>query len=193
MLEEQNPQNRLDELRVGDNSLLLYRDGYELYAARLGAIDGAQESIYLESSIWRDDEAGRALKQHLSQKAVPSNTMLVDRITCSSFTQCLQAGMRLYGSRKGELRSKTCTIDGQWSTIGSARLDLLSSVVNYELNIEIYEVAFAAQMQDLFASDIADAFELSLTNWLSRPWHRMVIHANLRTVNELKQTLLLED
>jgi cardiolipin synthase len=101
--------------------------------------------------------------------------------------------MRLYGSRQGELRSKTCTIDGQWSTIGSARLDLLSSVVNYELNIEIYEVAFAAQMQDLFASDIADAFELSLTNWLSRPWHRMVIHANLRTVNELKQTLLLED
>ena len=79
--------------------------------------------------------------------------------------------MRLYVSRQGGLRSKTCTIDGQWSTIGSAHLDLFSSVVNYELNIEIYDAAFAAQIQELFTHDIADAHELSLTTWLNRPWY----------------------
>ena len=356
MLRERYLQPQFDEVRVGDNSLQLYRDGYELYTAMLAAIDEAQDRVYLEASIWRDDQTGRAFKQHLAQKVAqgvevyvmcgnlgkqkvsrafgsfpagvhilrtvpfrrpwhvldprryapdhrkllvvdgllgfvggynlgnpnrdklrdmhlrlrgpatadlaytfsmnwnrfsspreqithryprqfdpliniqandalrltfpirdmyieaidraeqsilltnasfvpdhsvlealtaavargvdvrvlvpwPSNRILADRVTCSSFTQCLQAGMRLYCSRQGGLRSKTCTIDGHWSTIGSAHLDLLSSVVNYELNIEIYDVAFAAQMKNLFASDIADAHELSLTRWLRRPWY----------------------
>lgn len=356
MLKELFLQPRLDEVQVGENSLQLFRDGYELYTAMLTAIDEAQDCVYLESSIWRDDETGRAFKQHLSQKAAqgvevyvmcgnlgkrkvsrafgsfpagvhiprnmpfrrpwhvldprryaqdhrkllvvdgllgfvggynlgnpyqgkwrdthlclsgpaaadlaytfianwnrfsppreqitrryprqfnpfiniqandalrltfpirdmyieaidraeqtilltnasfvpdhsvlealkaavargvdvrvlvpwPSNSILANRVTCSSFTQCLQAGIRLHVSRQGGLRSKTCTIDGQWSTIGSAHLDMLSSVVNYELNIEIYDVEFAAQMQDLFASDIADAHELSLPKWLSRSWY----------------------
>jgi len=356
MLRERYLQPQFDEVRVGDNSLQLYRDGYELYTAMLAAIDEAQDRVYLEASIWRDDQTGRAFKQHLAQKVAqgvevyvmcgnlgkqkvsrafgsfpagvhilrtvpfrrpwhvldprryapdhrkllvvdgllgfvggynlgnpnrdklrdmhlrlrgpatadlaytfsmnwnrfsspreqithryprqfdpliniqandalrltfpirdmyieaidraeqsilltnasfvpdhsvlealtaavargvdvrvlvpwPSNRILADRVTCSSFTQSLQAGLRLYCSRQEGLRSKTCTIDGQWSTIGSAHLDLLSSVVNYELNIEIYDVAFAAQMKNLFASDIADAHELSLTRWLRRPWY----------------------
>jgi phosphatidylserine/phosphatidylglycerophosphate/cardiolipin synthase-like enzyme len=64
-----------------------------------------------------------------------------------------------------------CTIDGQWSTLGSAHLDLLSSVINYELNSEVNDAAFAAQMQKLFAHDIAEAHELPLTTRLKRPWY----------------------
>ena len=69
MLKERYLQPQFDEVQVGENALQVYRDGYELYAAMLAAIDEAQESIYLEASIWRDDETGRAFKQHLSQKA----------------------------------------------------------------------------------------------------------------------------
>lgn len=69
MLKEQYLQSQFDEVQVGDNSLQLYRDGFELYTAMLAAIDEAQESVYLEASIWRDDETGRAFKQHLAQKA----------------------------------------------------------------------------------------------------------------------------
>jgi cardiolipin synthase A/B len=356
MLKERYLQPQLDEVQVGDNSLQLYRDGYELYAAMLAAIDEAQECIYLETSIWRDDETGRSFKDHLSQKAAqgvevfvmcgnrgkqnvtralgslpagihllgtmpfrrpwhvldprryarnhrkllvvdgllgfvggynlgnasqdtlhdthlrlrgpaiadlayafianwnrfsssqdqitrrytrqfdpfiniqandalrltfpirdmyleaidraeqtilltnasfvpdhnmlkaltatvargvdvrilmpwPTRHILADQVICSSFTQCLQAGIRLYISRHRRLRSNTCTIDGQWSTIGSAHLDLLGSLVNYELNIEIYDMVFASQIQNLFESDIADAYELILQKWLSRPWY----------------------
>jgi phosphatidylserine/phosphatidylglycerophosphate/cardiolipin synthase-like enzyme len=144
------------------------------------AIDRAEQSILLTNASFVPDHSMLEALQAAVARGVdvrvlvpwPSNRTLADRVTCSSFTQCLQAGMRLYCSRQEGLRSKTCTIDGQWSTIGNAHLDLLSSVVNYELNIEIYDVAFAIQMQDLFARDIADAYELSLTKWLSRPWYR---------------------
>lgn len=143
------------------------------------AIDRAEQTILLTNASFVPDHSmlealTAAVVRGVDVRVLvpwPSNTLLVDRITCSSFTQCLQAGMRLYGFRQGRLRSKTCTIDRQWSTIGSAHLDLLSSVVNYELNIEVYDAAFATQMQQLFAHDIANAHELSLTKWLNRPWY----------------------
>jgi cardiolipin synthase len=168
MLKERYLQPRFDEVRVGDNALKLYRDGYELYAAMLAAID-EQTILLTNASFVPDHSVLEALTAAVGRGVdvrilVPwqSRHNLANKVTCSSFTQCLQAGMHLYISRQSGLRSKTCTIDGQWSTIGSAHLDLLSSVVNYELNIEMYDVAFAAQMQDLFASDIADAHELTL-------------------------------
>jgi cardiolipin synthase A/B len=82
-----------------------------------------------------------------------------------------RAGIRLFGYRGGLLRTKTCTIDGQWSTIGTSHLDLLSSVVNYECNVEIYDATIAAQMRDLFEHDAAAAVELSTSRWMNRPWY----------------------
>jgi cardiolipin synthase A/B len=355
-LDEAVPHLHLGEVQVGKNALQLYSDGRELYGEMLAAIDGAWESIYLECSLWQDDEVGRAFKRHLEQKAAqgvavyvicggygnriparasksfhsdmhvlgkrpfhrpwqmldprgfaqdhrkllvvdgvvgfmggynlgnryttgwrdthlrlrgpatselahafidywnrfsdpheriarryprqfdplivvrandalqltfpirdmyieaidcaertillsnasfvpdlsmfaalqaavargvdvrvlvpwPSDRIIAGRAACSAFTRCLQAGIRLFGYRGGQLRAKTCTIDGQWSTVGSAHLDLLSSVVNYECNVEIYDAAVASQMQEFFACDAAGAVELSLIGWMKRPWH----------------------
>jgi cardiolipin synthase len=72
------------------------------------------------------------------------------------------------------LHAKTCTIDGQWSTIGTANLDRLSSVGNYEMNVEIYSSELAEQMEQLFESDKANARELTLTSWQARPWYARV-------------------
>src|SRR5260370_18490136 len=63
------PHPSLDEVQVGDNRLLIYDYGRDLYDAMLAAIDGAQESIYLETYIWKDDEVGQAFKEHLTRKA----------------------------------------------------------------------------------------------------------------------------
>jgi cardiolipin synthase len=354
--QEDVPHVRLGEVQVGNNALQLYRDGHTLYDAMLTAIDGARESIYLEASIWLDDEVGRAFKRHLVKKAAegiavyvmcagsgksiaprafrssptnvhilgqrlfprpwyvldprryaldhrkllvvdgvvgfiggynlgsryatgwrdthlrirgqaaaelahafidywnqysvpreritrryprqfdplivvrandalrltfpirdmyieaigraeqtilltnasfvpdrsvldalkaavergvdvrvlvpwPSRHSITNRVACGAFTQCLQVGIRLFGYRPAILRAKTCMIDGQWSTIGSAHLDLLSSVVNYECNVEIYDASIASQMQELFACDTAGAVELSLARWMNRPWY----------------------
>ena len=50
--------------------------------------------------------------------------------------------MRVFGYHH-MLHAKTCTIDGQWSTIGTANLDRLSSVGNYEVNAEVYSEKLA--------------------------------------------------
>ena len=75
---------------------------------------------------------------------------------------------------KAMIHAKTCTIDGQWSTIGTANLDRLSSVGNYEINVEIYSEALARQMEELFACDKTNAPELTLEGWIHRPWYQEV-------------------
>ncbi len=69
------------------------------------------------------------------------------------------------------LHAKTCTIDGQWSTIGTANLDRLSSVGNYEVNVEVYSEKLAQQMEELFEQDLGNTFEVTLDTWLNRSWY----------------------
>ena len=63
------PRVHCDEVQMGDNYLKLYCYGHDLYNDMLAAIDGAQESIYLETYIWKDDAAGWEFKKHLTKKA----------------------------------------------------------------------------------------------------------------------------
>jgi cardiolipin synthase A/B len=143
------------------------------------AIDRAEQTILLTNASFVPDHSmldalKAAVKRGVDVRVLvswPSRQSLTSRVTCGAFTPCLQAGIRLFGYRPVILRAKTCTIDGQWSTIGSAHLDLLSSVVNYECNVEIYDASIASQMQELFACDTAGAVELSLVGWMNRPWY----------------------
>jgi cardiolipin synthase len=85
------------------------------------------------------------------------------------FSDCLDAGIQIF-RYKAMIHAKTCTIDGQWSTIGTANLDRLSAVGNLDLNAEIYSRALARQMDDLFEHDKTNATELLRENWSSRRW-----------------------
>ncbi|HEX6121669.1 MAG TPA: phospholipase D-like domain-containing protein, partial [Ktedonobacterales bacterium] len=63
------PHGALPEVALDGNVFQLYTYGHDLYAAMLAAIDAATESIYLETYIWKHDEAGEEFKRHLVRKA----------------------------------------------------------------------------------------------------------------------------
>jgi len=148
----------------------------DLYIA---AIDEAEQFIFLTTAYFVPD---RMLLEALKAAArrgvdvrvlVPwvSNHVVVDWIAHSYFTDCLRGGVRIFGYRYTMLHAKTCTVDGQWSTVGTCNLDRLSLVGNYEINVGIYSAEFARQMSALFAEDTAERFELTLEQWKSRPWY----------------------
>lgn len=60
----------LDEVSVSANCLQIYDYGRDLYDALLAAIDMAQESIYLETYIWKYDAPDQEFMVHLARKAV---------------------------------------------------------------------------------------------------------------------------
>ena len=99
-----------------------------------------------------------------------SNHIVTDWLARGYLTECLKSGIHVYGYRN-MLHAKTCTIDGQWSTIGTANLDRLSSVGNYEINVEVYSEKLAQQMEELFERDLGNAFELTLDSWVHRSWY----------------------
>ncbi len=142
----------------------------------INAIDQAERTIRLTNAYFvPDGSLLDALKAAARrgvdvQVLVPwvSNHVVVDWLTRGYFTDCLRAGIRVFGYRH-MLHAKTCTIDGQWSTIGTANLDRLSAVGNFEINAEVYSEALAQQMEELFARDITNAIELTPEQWMNRP------------------------
>jgi cardiolipin synthase A/B len=98
-----------------------------------------------------------------------SNHPLADWLARGYYTQCLAGGIRLFLYRGVMVHAKTATIDGFWSTIGTANLDRLSLVGNFEVNVEFYDEILARQMEDIFLKDILNAHELTLEEWQHRP------------------------
>src|SRR2546429_6645192 len=142
------------------------------------AIDKAERSILLSNAYFVPDRALLGALKAAARRGVDveilvpwaSNHVIVDWLTRGHFAECLKAGIRIFGYRY-MLHAKTCTIDGEWSTIGTANLDRLSSVGNYEINVEIFSKELAQQMAAIFECDKTNAFELKLEAWTKRPWY----------------------
>jgi cardiolipin synthase len=151
----------------------------DLYIA---AIDRAEQFIFLTTAYFVPDrillEALKAaVRRGVDVRVLlpwDSNHVVANWITHSYFTDCLQAGIRIFGYRYTMLHAKTCTVDGQWSTVGTCNLDRLSLVGNYEINAAVYSAELARQMSALFAEDTAEKFELTMEQWKSRPWYNKV-------------------
>lgn len=143
----------------------------------ISAIDRAQRHIRLTNAYFIPDHILLESLEAAAQRGVDveillpwrSNHVLADWAARSYFTRCLNAGIHLWGYQHAMVHAKTCTIDGQWSTIGTANLDRLSSLGNYEINIEIYDSRVAAQMEELFDCDKTNAVEITQVRWEKRP------------------------
>lgn len=145
----------------------------------LNGIDGADRDIRLTSAYFIPDHVlldslkAAAARGVDVQVLVPwtSNHIVADWASHAYFTECLRAGVRIFGYEHAMIHAKTCTVDGQATTIGTANIDRLSSVGNYEINTVIISPALAEQMERIFEADKTNAFELTLEQWRSRPWY----------------------
>ena len=142
------------------------------------AINHADRHIYLTNAYFVPDHVLLGALKDAAQRGVDvrimvpleSNHILTDWVSHSYYNECLEAGIHLLRYKAAMHHAKTCTIDGQWSTVGTANLDRLSSIGNYEINMEIYSAEFAQQMELLFACDATEVAELTLAAWRNRSW-----------------------
>lgn len=132
--------NRDSPLVLG-NRLALLQDGPATYKAMFAAIRAAQDHINLETYIFEEGE---------------------------HYDELLRAGVRLYERHDTVLHSKTASIDGVWSTIGSTNLDWRSFLHNDELNAVILGADFARQMDAMFVKDRAASNRIDPQQWQRR-------------------------
>jgi cardiolipin synthase A/B len=153
---------------------------YPIRGMYLEAIDRASNHIYLTSAyLIPDDDMLNALIRAARRGVdvriiVPaeSNHVVADWLSRGFYGQLLRGGVRLFLYQKAMVHAKTATIDGQWSTIGTANIDRLSLLGNYEINMEVFSADVAKQMEEVFAIDSTNAVELTLPDWQRR--HAMV-------------------
>jgi cardiolipin synthase len=101
-----------------------------------------------------------------------SNHVVADWLSRGYYGELLGAGVRILRYQDAMVHAKTATIDGQWSTVGTANLDRLSLTGNYEVNVEFIDAAFAEQMEHIFDVDSSNAIELTAQEWASRGIHK---------------------
>lgn len=85
------------------------------------------------------------------------------------FGDLLRAGVEIHEYAPALLHSKTMVVDGVWATVGSTNLDQRSFAMNEELNVAVYDPAFAARLQRVFDADVAQAHRVTYEAWAHRP------------------------
>jgi cardiolipin synthase A/B len=101
-----------------------------------------------------------------------SNHIVADWISRGYFSQLLDAGVRIFRFRDAMVHAKTSTVDGNWSTVGTANVDRLSLQGNYEVNVEVIDEALAGTLEEIYRADESNCLELTSSEWEARDLHR---------------------
>jgi cardiolipin synthase len=101
-----------------------------------------------------------------------SNHVVADWISRGYFSQLLEAGVKVLRYRDAMVHAKTATIDGTWTTVGTANIDRLSLTGNYEINVEIIDPKLAGSLEDVFRVDESNCLELTRAEWEARDVYR---------------------
>ena len=130
------------------------------------------------------DAAGRGVDVRL---LVPrtSNHVVADWLSRGFYGELLAAGVRIFRYQGAMVHAKTATVDGRWSTIGTANVDRLSMTGNYEVNVEVIDPGLAAEMERIFECDLTNTEELTATEWQARGVHKRFTEAVLRPFRPL--------
>jgi cardiolipin synthase len=146
------------------------------------AIERAERRVWITTAYFIPDRAMTDALVHAATRGVDvqvlipwtSNHVAADWLTRGFFKDLLAGKVRFFLYQHAMNHAKTMTVDGTWSTVGTANLDRLSQIGNYEINLEVYDQLFAEQMERLFDIDKSNAIELTARQWEARPWYAKI-------------------
>ena len=150
---------------------------YEIYKAYALAMQGAKKSVHITVAYFAPDiqivEALEQAARHgVDVKLIfpsLSDAGLVFHAGRSFYSELLNAGVKIYQLQESVLHAKTAVIDGVWSTVGSANLDIRSFVHNTEINVIVLGEDFGGMMESAFREDLNNSVEITKQEWEQRP------------------------
>ena len=108
-----------------------------------------------------------------------NDSRIVGAASRSYYHDLLEAGVRIYEYVGGLLHTKSLTLDGEVTLIGSANMDLRSFELNYENNILFYNKALTADVLErqesyIAKSKIVTAEMVAGWSWKRRLWNNTI-------------------
>ncbi len=159
----------------------------------LEAIDRARHHIYITQAYFIPDREILHGLLAASARGVDvrvitpqrSNHIVADIVARSYVTALLEGGVRLFLYQDAMVHAKTATVDGQWTTVGTANIDRLSLRGNYEVNLEVVGPNQAGVMEEVFQRDLSNCVELTQQVWADRTLRHRVAERVLRPLQPL--------
>jgi cardiolipin synthase A/B len=153
---------------------------FPIRAMYLEAINRASTNVWLTTAYFLPDQDFVDALKDAAHRGVDvrilvplkSNHVVTDWIGRGYYAQLLEAGVRIFRFRDAMIHAKTATVDGHWTTVGTANIDRLSLSGNYEINVEVIDHALAEAMEEIFATDSTNSLELTMAEWQARDVHR---------------------
>lgn len=149
----------------------------------MGAFSVAQQHIRIMSPYFLPDRelisalvtaARRGVEVDIVVPSV-NNLKLVDRAMTAQFDQILKSHCRIWRASGNFNHSKLLAIDGAWSYVGSSNLDPRSLRLNFEVDLEVIDAPFAAEVEALIDTAIASAKPVLLQKLRARSfWARLI-------------------
>ena len=142
----------------------------------------ARKTLYITTPYFVPDAQTRGVVATRARLGVDVRILLPNKLTDavpirlaghSYFDDLLSAGVRIYEYQPAMMHAKTVVVDGVWSVVGSANMDIRSKELNLENVLGILDEGLGRQLQETFLRDLERAEEIDLDRWRKRgPWER---------------------
>lgn len=99
-----------------------------------------------------------------------SDVVLADWACRNMLDELLELGVRVYLQPAPFVHSKFFVVDDVYALIGSANIDPRSLELNFELNVEVYDPAFANALVEHFDAARSESHPLSAHSLATRSW-----------------------
>lgn len=147
------------------------------YVTLISAIRSAQKNIWITAAYFfptdeQVDDLIAAVRAGVDVRIImpdKSDAGIAITMQHKHYKKLLKGGVRLWETHGVVQHSKTVTIDGVWSVIGSSNIDQRSVVFNDESDVVIVGEKTAADLEALFTQDASTAEEITLNTWKKRP------------------------
>ena len=141
------------------------------------SIGCARDSIYLTNAYFAPDATTRGMLAERARNGVDVRLLLPGRHTDAAlvrwagqayFSELLDAGVRIFEYQPTMIHSKMLVVDGVWSVVGSANMDIRSKELNQEGVIGILDDGFGRQLRETFLEDLRESKEITCEAWKRR-------------------------
>lgn len=166
---------------AGDSFLQVIESGPDtafrtLHQAVFMAINSAQHEVVLTTPYFIPDPAMEAALISASLRGVKVTLLLpaksdapfVRWASRSFYEDFLKAGVKIYEFLPTVLHAKLLTVDDRWTILGSGNMDMRSFKLNFELNLLLYGMKFAAEAEKQMRDDLKKSTEIRWETFKNR-------------------------
>ena len=152
-------------------------DWASIMQAFFSAITHAQKYIYISTPYFLPNQAILTALKVAALSGIDVRVMIPSRsdskivywATRSYVSELIDAGINVYMYRKGFNHSKVIIIDGTFSSVGTANMDVRSFEDNFEVTAMMYDHRVAEELEGHFLKDLTHSTRITRENWDERP------------------------